>query len=90
LTADGDVFRGTDWLGNAGFVRNVVEKARDHRNARMDNDDLDTLLGQEDFVITAEQLLPYQQLTGEDFAEGVAVAVSDAKAKQDNGTEGLL
>jgi type VII secretion ATPase EccA len=84
-TPDGDVVRGTDWLGNAGFVRNVVEKARDHRNVRMDNDDLDALLEQEDFVITEAQLLPYQQLTGEDFAEGVAAAVADAKAKQDNG-----
>ena len=27
----GDVVRGIDWLGNAGFVRNVIEKARDHR-----------------------------------------------------------
>lgn len=89
-TPDGDVVRGTDWLGNAGFVRNVVEKARDHRNARMDNDDLDALLEQEDFVITEEQLLPYQQLTGEDFAEGVAAAVADAQAKQDSGAEDLL
>ncbi len=28
---DGDLIRGIDLLGNAGFVRNVVEKAQDHR-----------------------------------------------------------
>lgn len=84
-TPEGDVIRGTDWLGNAGFVRNIVEKARDHRNARMDDDNLDALLSQEDFVITEEQLLPYQQLTSEDFAEGIAAAVADAQAKQEDG-----
>jgi type VII secretion ATPase EccA len=88
-TPDGDVIRGTDWLGNAGFVRNIVEKARDHRNVRMDNADLDALLAQEDFRITEEQLLAYQQLTGEDFAEGIAVAVTDAQAKQDDGSEAV-
>jgi hypothetical protein len=83
-TPAGDVIRGTDWLGNAGFVRNVVEKARDHRNVRMDTDDLDALLSQEDFVITEAQLLPYQQLIAEDFAEAVAAAVADARARRDD------
>ena len=76
---DGDVIRGTDWLGNAGFVRNIVEKARDHRNNRVDNEDLDALLAQDD-LLTEAQLLPFQQLIAEDVAEGVAAAVSDAES----------
>jgi hypothetical protein len=40
----GDVIRGIDWLGNGGFVRNLVEKARDHRNNRLDTGELDQLL----------------------------------------------
>lgn len=88
LTPDGDVIRGTDWLGNAGFVRNIVEKARDHRNARLDTADLDALLEQEESAYTAEQLMPYEQLIGEDFAEGVAAAVADAQAARANGAEG--
>jgi type VII secretion ATPase EccA len=76
---DGDVIRGTDWLGNAGFVRNIIEKARDHRNNRVDNEDLDALLAQDD-LLTEAQLLPFQQLIAEDVAEGVAAAVSDAES----------
>jgi AAA lid domain len=34
LSEDGDLIRGIDLLGNAGFVRNAVEKARDHRSDR--------------------------------------------------------
>jgi len=82
------VVRGTDWLGNAGFVRNIVEKARDHRNARLDNADLDALLEQEDSAYTDEQLMPYEQLIAEDFAEGVAVAVADAETARDSEPEG--
>ncbi len=78
---EGDVIRGTDWLGNAGFVRNIVEKARDHRNNRVDNEDLDALLAQDD-LLTEAQLLPFQQLIAEDIAEGVAAAVSDAESDQ--------
>ena len=78
---EGDVIRGTDWLGNAGFVRNVVEKARDHRNNRVDNEDLDLLLAQDE-LLTDAQLLPFQQLIAEDIAEGVAGAVSDAQDDQ--------
>ncbi|KDE97183.1 secretion protein EccA [Mycolicibacterium aromaticivorans JS19b1 = JCM 16368] len=76
---DGDVIRGTDWLGNAGFVRNIIEKARDHRNNRLDTEDLDALLAQDD-LLTEAQLLPFQQLIAEDVAEGVAAAVSDAES----------
>lgn len=78
---EGDVIRGTDWLGNAGFVRNIIEKARDHRNNRVDNEDLDALLAQDD-LLTEAQLLPFQQLIAEDIAEGVAAAVSDAESNR--------
>ena len=77
----GDVIRGIDWLGNGGFVRNVVEKARDHRNNRVDNEELDLLLAQDE-LLTEAQLLPFQQLIAEDIAEGVAGAVSDAQDDQ--------
>jgi type VII secretion ATPase EccA len=79
---DGDTIRDTDWLGNAGFVRNIIEKARDHRNDRLDDADLDALLAQDD-AITETQLLPFQQLIGEDLAEGVNAAVADAQAKRE-------
>ena len=79
---DGDTIRDIDWLGNAGFVRNIVEKARDHRNDRLDDADLDALLAQDD-AITETQLLPFQQLSGEDLHEGIAGAIADAAAKRD-------
>jgi len=40
ISQEGDLIRGIDTLGNAGFVRNVVEKARDHRSFRLDDEDL--------------------------------------------------
>lgn len=83
LSADGDVVRDIDWLGNAGFVRNIVEKARDHRNHRLDNENLDALLAQTG-SLTEEQLLPFQQLVAEDIAEGVAAAVAQAEAERDD------
>ena len=44
ISEDGDLIRGIDTFGNAGFVRNVVEKARDHRSFRLDDEDLDAVL----------------------------------------------
>ena len=81
LTPEGDVVRGIDWLGNAGFVRNVIEKARDHRNARLDEgDDLDILLSAEEVDLNDEALIRrLRELTAADFAEGLASAVADAK-----------
>src|SRR5271168_3341266 len=75
-TADGDLIRGIDMLGNAGFVRNVVEKARDHRNDRLDNAELDELLASEDTEVTEEQLQRLRELTRDDLAEGLRAAVS--------------
>jgi hypothetical protein len=80
LTPDGDVIRGIDWLGNGGFVRNLVEKARDHRNNRLDDEDLDALLAADDFDPTDAALLRrFKELTAEDFGEGLTSAVADAE-----------
>ncbi|MBB3753640.1 type VII secretion ATPase EccA [Mycolicibacterium sp. BK634] len=80
LTPDGDVIRGIDWLGNGGFVRNLVEKARDHRNNRLDDEDLDALLAADDFDPADEALLRrFKELTAEDFSEGLTSAVADAE-----------
>lgn len=76
-TEDGDLVRGIDRLGNAGFVRNVVEKARDHRNARLDTSELDELLASDDIEVTDEQLQQLRELTREDLAEGLHAAVSE-------------
>jgi type VII secretion ATPase EccA len=76
-TAEGDLIRGIDTLGNAGFVRNVVEKARDHRNDRLDNAELDELLASEDTEVTEEQLQRLRELTRDDLAEGLRAAVSE-------------
>ena len=79
LTPAGDVIRGIDWLGNGGFVRNLVEKARDHRNNRLDTGELDDLLASDNLTFSEELLQRFRELIPEDFAEGVASAVSDAE-----------
>jgi type VII secretion ATPase EccA len=80
VTPEGDVIRGIDWLGNGGFVRNVVERARDHRNNRLlDTADLELLLASGDVRVSEQQMQALRELTGEDFAEGVATAVADAQ-----------
>jgi type VII secretion ATPase EccA len=77
---DGDLIRGIDTLGNAGFVRNVVEKARDHRSFRLDDEDLDAVLASELNEFSAHQLLRFKQLTREDLAEGLSAAVAEKKS----------
>jgi type VII secretion ATPase EccA len=77
---DGDLIRGIDTLGNAGFVRNVVEKARDHRSFRLDDEDLDAVLASEVNEFSAHQLLRFKQLTREDLAEGLSAAVAEKKS----------
>lgn len=81
LTEDGDLIRGIDVLGNAGFVRNLVEKARDHRNDRLDNAELDELLAAEDLDVTDEQLQRIRELTAQDLAEGLRAAVSEKRSE---------
>jgi type VII secretion ATPase EccA len=81
LTADGDLIRGIDVLGNAGFVRNVVEKARDHRNDRLDTVELDELLASDDVDVTEQQLQRFRELTREDLAEGLRAAVSETRTE---------
>lgn len=77
---DGDLIRGIDVLGNAGFVRNVVEKARDHRSFRLDDSELDAVLAGDVTDFTEEWLLKFKELTSEDLAEGLSAAVAEKKS----------
>ncbi|MDI3315804.1 MAG: type VII secretion AAA-ATPase EccA [Mycobacterium sp.] len=79
ISEDGDLIRGIDLLGNAGFVRNVVEKARDHRSFRLDDEDLDALLASDVSDFSEDQLRRFKELTREDLAEGLAAAVAEKK-----------
>lgn len=76
---DGDLIRGIDVLGNAGFVRNVVEKARDHRSFRLDDAELDAVLAGNVTEFGEEQLRRFKELTREDLAEGLSAAVAEKK-----------
>jgi type VII secretion ATPase EccA len=75
ISDDGDLIRAIDVLGNAGFVRNVVEKARDHRNARLDDDDLDALLTSDAAEFADDHRRRFTELTRQDLAEGLHAAV---------------
>lgn len=77
---DGDLIRGIDTLGNAGFVRNVVEKARDHRSFRLDDEDLDAVLASDLTEFSEDQLRRFKELTCEDLAEGLSAAVAEKKS----------
>ncbi|MEE3066871.1 MAG: type VII secretion AAA-ATPase EccA [Actinomycetota bacterium] len=77
---DGDLIRGIDTLGNAGFVRNVVEKARDHRSFRLDDEDLDAVLASDTTEFTELQLLRFKELSGDDLLEGLSAAVAEKKS----------
>ena len=77
---DGDLIRGIDTLGNAGFVRNVVEKARDHRSFRLDDEDLDAVLASDTAEFSERDLLRFKELSREDLAEGLSAAVAEKKA----------
>jgi AAA lid domain len=77
---DGDLIRGIDTLGNAGFVRNVVEKARDHRSFRLDDEDLDAVLASDLTDFSDAQLRRFKELSREDLAEGLSAAVAEKKS----------
>jgi type VII secretion ATPase EccA len=79
VSEEGDLIRGIDMLGNAGFVRNVVEKARDHRSFRLDDEDLDAVLASELNDFSSDQLMRFKQLTRADLAEGLGAAVAEKK-----------
>ncbi|MBV9721243.1 MAG: type VII secretion AAA-ATPase EccA, partial [Mycobacterium sp.] len=79
ISADGDLIRGIDVLGNAGFVRNVVEKARDHRSFRLDDEDLDAVLASEVDEFSEDQLRRFKELTRDDLAEALSAAVAEKK-----------
>jgi type VII secretion ATPase EccA len=76
---DGDLIRGIDMLGNAGFVRNVVEKARDHRSFRLDDEDLDAVLNSDLTEFSEAQLRRFRELTRDDLAEGLSAAVAEER-----------
>jgi type VII secretion ATPase EccA len=80
ISQDGDLIRGIDVLGNAGFVRNVVEKARDHRSFRLDDEDLDAVLSAEVDEFSEDQLRRFKELTREDLAEALSAAVAEKKS----------
>jgi type VII secretion ATPase EccA len=75
-TAAGDVIRGIDTLGNARFVRTIIEGAQLHRAQRLVTDyglaDLD--LGDES---VADDIAPdvFAMLTADDLAEGLTSAL---------------
>ncbi len=75
------MIRGIDMLGNAGFVRNVVEKARDHRSFRLDDEDLDAVLSSEVDEFSEDQLRRFKELTRDDLAEGLSAAVAEKKSR---------
>jgi type VII secretion ATPase EccA len=80
FSEEGDLIRGIDTLGNAGFVRNVVEKARDHRSFRLDDEDLDAVLSSDLTEFDEHQLLRFTELTASDLAEGLSAAVAEKKS----------
>jgi type VII secretion ATPase EccA len=80
ISNEGDLIRGIDVLGNAGFVRNVVEKARDHRSFRLDDEDLDAVLSSDFDEFSDDQLRRFKELTRDDLAEGLSAAVAEKKS----------
>ena len=80
ISQEGDLIRGIDTLGNAGFVRNVVEKARDHRSFRLDDDDLDAVLASDVDEFNDDQLRRFKELTRDDLAEALSAAVAEKKS----------
>jgi len=80
ISQEGDLIRGIDTLGNAGFVRNVVEKARDHRSFRLDDEDLDAVLASDVDEFNDDQLRRFKELTREDLAEALSAAVAEKKS----------
>src|SRR5258708_12339019 len=75
ISEEGDLIRGIDMLGNAGFVRNVVEKARDHRSFRLDDEDLDAVLASDLHDFSESHLRRFKGLTRDDLPEALPPAV---------------
>lgn len=59
----------------------MIEKARDHRNTRLDDGALDELLAAMTMGLQRGLDPPVARLTASDFAEGLALAVADAKQR---------
>lgn len=60
---------------------------RDSRNSRLDDGELDAPLAADQFDASDETLIRrFRELTADDFAEGLAVAVAEAERNRDEGT----
>ena len=60
---------------------------RDSRNRRLDDGELDAPLAADQFDASDETLIRrFRELTADDFAEGLAVAVAEAERNRDEGT----
>ena len=57
----------------------LLEKARDHRSFRLDDEDLDEVLSSDLTEFSEAQLLRFKELTREDLAEGLRAAVAEKK-----------
>jgi len=58
----------------------VVEKARDHRSFRLDDEDLDAVLSSDMDEFSEDQLRRFKELTRDDLAEGLSAAVAEKKS----------
>jgi hypothetical protein len=56
-----------------------VEKARDHRSFRLDDEDLDAVLASDTTEFSELQLRRFKELSGEDLLEGLSAAVAEKK-----------
>lgn len=83
---DGDLIRRIDELGNGGFVRNVLDKAGEHRSFRLDESGvLDAVLAVADDAPVDDRLQAQLQLfTTDDIAEGLSAAVTLSSNKELN------
>ncbi len=61
-------------------MRNVVEKARDHRGFRA-HEDLDAVLASDLTEFSEDQLRRFKGVDSRDLAEGLRAAVAEKKTK---------
>jgi hypothetical protein len=57
-----------------------VEKARDHRSFRLDDEDLDAVLASDFEEFSDDQLRRFKELTHDDLNEGLSAAVAEKKS----------
>jgi hypothetical protein len=65
-------------------ITSRTSKARDHRNNRLDTEELDALLARDSFDAADEDLMHrFRELIPEDFAEGLRLAVAEAECNRE-------